>query len=81
MCMIHSASLVSEYLYILENKPYLPTGAITFQEITGNCEEEAGNLVITSSDGIAETISDEYISEEGIINLLNKAAHYFMIVS
>lgn len=44
MCLIHSAALVSEYLYMLEDCPHLPTGAVTFCKLSPNVlEESAGN--------------------------------------
>ena len=30
MCKIHSAALVSEYLHMLEDRKYMPNGAVTF---------------------------------------------------
>ena len=31
MCLIHAAALVAEYLYLLESKPYLPVGCVSFK--------------------------------------------------
>lgn len=45
MCLIHSAALVSEYLYMLEDCPHLPTGAVTFSKLSPNVlEESAGKF-------------------------------------
>jgi hypothetical protein len=31
MCLAHAASLVAEYLRMLESKPYMPDGCVTLQ--------------------------------------------------
>ena len=44
MCMVHSAALVSEYMYMLEDRQHLPIGAVTFGPISPNVlQESAGN--------------------------------------
>lgn len=30
-CLVHAAGLIAEYLYMIEDKPYLPVGAVDFQ--------------------------------------------------
>ncbi|XP_035223308.1 dedicator of cytokinesis protein 7-like, partial [Stegodyphus dumicola] len=30
-CLVHSAALVAEYLYMLEDRPYLPVGCVAFE--------------------------------------------------
>ena len=39
MCKIHCAALVSEYLHMLEDRQYMPVGAITFSNLTPNAVE------------------------------------------
>ena len=41
MCLVHAAALVSEYLYLLEGKSYLPSGCVAFQSISPNVLEES----------------------------------------
>lgn len=51
MCLVHSAALVSEYLYMLEDCPHLPIGAVTFSKLSPNVlEESAGKLSIHIDD-------------------------------
>ena len=49
MCLVHAAALVSEYLYLLEGKSYLPIGCVAFQNISPNVLEESA----TSEDTLA----------------------------
>ena len=30
-CLVHASGLIAEYLYMIEDKPYLPVGAVDFQ--------------------------------------------------
>lgn len=32
MCLVHSAALVSEYLHMLEDRRYMPEGAVTYSK-------------------------------------------------
>ena len=41
MCKIHCAALVSEYMHMLEDCQYMPTGAVTFEKLTPNAVEES----------------------------------------
>ncbi len=41
MCKIHSAALVSEYLHMLEDRKYMPKGAVTFSNLTPNAINES----------------------------------------
>lgn len=41
MCLVHTAGLVSEYLSMLEDKPYLPIGCVAFEKISPNVLEES----------------------------------------
>ena len=53
MCLVHAAALVSEYLYLLEGKSYLPRGCVAFQNISPNVLEESA----TSDDTLAPVSS------------------------
>ena len=35
-CLVHAAGLVAEYLYMIEDRPYLPVGCVAFQVCTLN---------------------------------------------
>ena len=51
MCKIHCAALISEYLHMLEDRQYMPTGAVTYSTLTPNALEESavsGNFNFTS---------------------------------
>ena len=41
MCLVHTAGLVSEYLSMLEDKPHLPIGCVSFEKISPNVLEES----------------------------------------
>ena len=41
MCLVHSAALVAEYLYMVEDKRHLPIGCTVFEGISYNCLEES----------------------------------------
>ncbi len=41
MCLVHSAALVSEYLLMIEDKPYMPRGAVAFESVSPNASEES----------------------------------------
>lgn len=41
MCLVHTAGLVSEYLSMLEDKPELPIGCVSFEKISPNVLEES----------------------------------------
>ena len=41
MCKIHSAALVSEYLHMLEDRKYMPNGAVTYSKLTPNALDES----------------------------------------
>jgi hypothetical protein len=41
MCVIHAAALVAEYLYLLEDRPHLPIGCVSFEKISPNVLEES----------------------------------------
>ena len=41
MCLVHAAALVAEYLYLLEGRPHLPVGCVSFQRLSPNVLEES----------------------------------------
>lgn len=41
MCLAHAASLVAEYLRMLESKPYMPNGCVTLQVCLTDLEDSA----------------------------------------
>ena len=41
MCKIHCAALISEYLHLMEDLEYMPTGATTFSKISPNVLDES----------------------------------------
>lgn len=56
MCVIHAAALVAEYLYLLEDKPHLPIGCVSFEKISPNVIEESA-----ISDDLLAPVSTMYI--------------------
>ena len=57
MCLVHTAGLVSEYLSMLEDKPHLPIGCVSFEKISPNVLEESA-------------ISDDVVSPVSAISYL-----------
>ena len=57
MCLIHSAALVSEYLYMVFDKSYLPIGCVDFEGITYNALEESA-------------VSDDIVSPVSLVFML-----------
>ena len=55
MCLVHTAGLVSEYLSMLEDKPYLPIGCVAFEKISPNVLEESA-------------ISDDVVSPVSLVS-------------
>lgn len=58
MCLVHTAGLVSEYLSMLEDKPYLPIGCVAFEKISPNVLEESA-------------ISDDVVSPVSLVWCIN----------
>ena len=58
MCLVHTAALVSEYLSMLEDKPYLPIGCVAFEKISPNVLEESA-------------ISDDVVSPVSLVWCIN----------
>ncbi|KAF4079348.1 hypothetical protein AMELA_G00192160 [Ameiurus melas] len=76
-CLVHSASLVAEYLSMLEDRKYLPVGCVTFQNISSNVLEESAvsdDVVSPDEEGIC---SGKYFTEAGLVGLLEQAAASF----
>ncbi|XP_068675223.1 dedicator of cytokinesis protein 7-like [Montipora foliosa] len=77
MCLVHTAGLVSEYLSMLEDKPELPIGCVSFEKITPNVLEESAisdDVVSPDEEGIC---TGKYFCENGLVALLEKAASTF----
>ncbi|XP_068201997.1 dedicator of cytokinesis protein 7 isoform X2 [Palaemon carinicauda] len=77
MCLIHSAALVSEYLYMLEDCPHLPTGAVTFCKLSPNVLEESAvsdDVLSPDEEGIC---TGKYFTENGLVGLLEQASTSF----
>ncbi|XP_063863721.1 dedicator of cytokinesis protein 7-like isoform X4 [Scylla paramamosain] len=74
MCLVHSAALVSEYLYMLEDCPYLPIGAVTFSKLSPNVLEESAvsdDVLSPDEEGIC---TGKYFTENGLVGLLEQAS-------
>ncbi|KAI0241313.1 Dedicator of cytokinesis protein 7 [Lamellibrachia satsuma] len=78
-CLVHSAALVAEYLNMLEDKPYLPRGCVSFQHISSNVLVESAvsdDVVSPEEEGIC---TGKYFSEGGLLGLLEQAAGSFQM--
>ncbi|XP_076463063.1 dedicator of cytokinesis protein 7-like isoform X1 [Babylonia areolata] len=76
-CLVHAAGLVAEYLYMIEDRPYLPVGCVAFQKITPNVLEESAvsdDVVSPDEEGIC---TGKYFTENGLVGLLEQAAGSF----
>ncbi|KHJ45004.1 dedicator of cytokinesis [Trichuris suis] len=73
MCCVHSAALAAEYMYMLEDVPHLPKGAVSFLKISENVLEEsaASDDVVRPGDEIA--FESKYFTENGLCSLLEQA--------
>ncbi|XP_071954468.1 dedicator of cytokinesis protein 7-like [Antedon mediterranea] len=77
MCLIHCAGLVTEYLHMQEDRPYLPVGCVAFEKISSNVLEESAvsdDVVSPDEEGIC---SGKYFTESGLVGLLEQAATFF----
>jgi len=77
MCKIHSAALVSEYLHMLEDRKYMPKGAVTFAPLTPNAHYESAvsdDVVSPDEEGIC---TGKNFTETGLIDFLETAAEMF----
>ena len=77
MCKIHCAALVAEYLHMLEDRQYMPTGAVTFSRLTPNAVEESAvsdDVVSPDEEGIC---TGKHFTEAGFMHFLDEAAKLF----
>ena len=77
MCKIHCAALVSEYMHMLEDCQYMPTGAVTFEKLTPNAVEESAvsdDVVSPDEEGIC---TGKHFTESGFMQFLDEAAKLF----
>ena len=72
MCKIHSAALVSEYLHMLEDRKYMPNGAVTYSKLTPNALDESAvsddivspdEEVIDSQSNMVKANSDNFAGD------------------
>ena len=93
MCKIHSAALVSEYLHMLEDRKYMPNGAVTYSKLTPNALDESAvsdDIVSPDEEVIGNQTVVEIIcnffqgicngknfTENGLIEFLETAAEEF----
>ncbi|CAI8007936.1 Dedicator of cytokinesis protein 7 [Geodia barretti] len=77
MCLVHAAALVSEYLYLLEGKSYLPIGCVAFQNISPNVLEESATSEDTLAPEEEGICTGKMFSEQGLIGLMEQAAALF----
>ncbi|KAF2358297.1 DHR-1 domain [Trinorchestia longiramus] len=78
MCLVHSAALVSEYLYMLEDRPHLPIGAAAFDALSPNVLQESAvseDVVSPDEEGIC---TGKYFTEGGLVGLLEQASSSFL---
>ncbi|XP_056020103.1 dedicator of cytokinesis protein 7-like isoform X2 [Ostrea edulis] len=75
-CLVHAAGLIAEYLYMIEDKPYLPVGAVDFQKITVNVLEESAvsDDVVSPEEGVC---TGKYFTESGLVGILEASAMEF----
>lgn len=77
MCMIHSAALVSEYIHMLEDRKYMPQGAVTYSKLTPNALDESAvsdDVVNPDEEGIC---CGTNFTEPGLLEFLEQAADEF----
>merc|ERR1712106_844846 len=77
MCMIHSAALVSEYIHMLEDRKYMPQGAVTYSKLTPNALDESAvsdDVVNPDEEGIC---CGTNFTEPGLLEFLELAADEF----
>jgi len=77
MCKVHCAALISEYLHMLEDRKYMPTGAVSFQHITPNALEESAvsdDVVTPDEEGIC---MGNYFTEAGLMGFVDDGARLF----
>ena len=77
MCYVHSAALVSEYLHMLEDRRYMPDGAVTFSKLTPNALDESAVSDDTVSPDEEGICNGKNFTENGLIEFLEQAAEMF----
>ena len=77
MCKIHCAALVSEYLHMLEDRQYMPVGAVTFSKLTPNAVEESAVSDDVVSPGEEGICTGKHFTEAGLMQFLDEAAKLF----
>ena len=62
MCKIHSAALVSEYLHMLEDRKYMPNGAVTYSKLTPNALDESAvsDDIVSPDEEVGDTEKNIY---------------------
>ncbi|CAN8004691.1 unnamed protein product, partial [Ixodes hexagonus] len=78
-CLVHSAALVAEYLHMLEDRPCLPVGCISFEKVSHNILEESAvsdDVLSPDEEGIC---TGKYFTENGLVGLLEQAANSFSL--
>ncbi|XP_075527914.1 dedicator of cytokinesis isoform X1 [Dermacentor variabilis] len=78
-CLVHSAALVAEYLHMLEYKPHLPIGCVSFENVSQNILEESAvsdDVLSPDEEGIC---TGKYFTENGLVGLLEQAANSFSL--
>lgn len=80
MCLVHSAALVSEYLYMLDSKPNLIVGAINFEKVSPNVLEER----VIPDDAVSPKEEGFCLGKDftlsGLVGILEHAASNFQLV-
>ncbi|CAM6031703.1 unnamed protein product, partial [Sphagnum compactum] len=79
MCYVHSASLVAEYLSMLDSQNHLPIGAVSFSQVSPNTLMESAvsdDVISPGDDGI---VLGNRFTEVGLKTLLEEAANSFQI--
>lgn len=79
MCYVHAASLVSEYLSMLESQKHLPVGAVSFQRISPNTLMESAvsdDVLSPGEDGIC---LGNHFTETGLKALLEEVSNSFQV--
>ena len=77
MCYVHSGALVSEYLHMLEDRRYMPDGAVTFSRLTPNALDESAVSDDTVSPDEEGICNGKNFTENGLIEFLEQAADMF----
>merc|ERR1719391_711178 len=74
MCKIHCAALISEYLHLMEDLEYMPTGATTFSKISPNVLDESAVSDDVVSPGEEGICAGKHFTEGGLLKFIDEAA-------